>query len=88
MPYLVRRLLENGSNTSFVNRIVDASIDVSEIVADPLETTKKHGFTAHPKIAQPADLFVPERRNSAGLNLADRLTTRQLLGSKMLSSTA
>ena len=36
LPYLVRRLLENGANTSFVNRIIDESIDVTEIVADPI----------------------------------------------------
>ncbi|MDH3548856.1 MAG: proline dehydrogenase family protein, partial [Gammaproteobacteria bacterium] len=42
LPYLVRRLLENGSNTSFVNRIADESIDVMDIVADPLETAAAH----------------------------------------------
>ncbi len=79
LPYLVRRLLENGSNTSFVNRIVDESIPVEDIVADPIELTRKHGFTPHPRIAAPADLFAPERRNSAGVNLADRLVTQTLL---------
>ncbi|MDH3547262.1 MAG: proline dehydrogenase family protein, partial [Gammaproteobacteria bacterium] len=44
LPYLVRRLLENGSNTSFVNRIVDESIDVMDIVADPILVTREHDY--------------------------------------------
>jgi RHH-type proline utilization regulon transcriptional repressor/proline dehydrogenase/delta 1-pyrroline-5-carboxylate dehydrogenase len=48
LPYLVRRLLENGANTSFVNRIVDEAIEVSDIVADPLLTTREHDFAPHP----------------------------------------
>ncbi len=79
LPYLVRRLLENGANTSFVNRIVDESIDVKDIVADPLLETRENVFLPHPKIATPASLFEPGRRNSAGINLPDRLTSRALL---------
>ena len=79
LPYLVRRLLENGANTSFVNRIVDESIDVQDIVADPLLETRENVFLPHPKIATPASLFEPGRRNSAGINLPDRLTSRALL---------
>ena len=79
LPYLVRRLLENGANTSFVNRMVDESIDVQDIVADPLLVTRENDFLPHPKIVAPPDLFAPERRNSAGLNLANRLTSHALL---------
>ena len=79
LPYLVRRLLENGSNTSFVNRILDESIDVQEIVADPIVMTRAHDCLPHPKIPTPADLFLPERRNSAGINLADHNATMALL---------
>ncbi|MDX1516268.1 MAG: bifunctional proline dehydrogenase/L-glutamate gamma-semialdehyde dehydrogenase PutA [Woeseiaceae bacterium] len=79
LPYLVRRLLENGANTSFVNRIVDESIDVSDIVADPIELARDHDCKPHPKIVAPADLFAPHRRNSAGINLADRSVTSGLL---------
>jgi len=79
LPYLVRRLLENGANTSFVNRMVDESIDVQDIVADPLLATRESEFLPHPKIVAPSDLFAPERKNSAGINLPDRLTSRVLL---------
>ena len=71
LPYLVRRLLENGANTSFVNRIVDESVDVEDIVADPLEATRDRGFAPHPAIVSPGRLFGDERRNSAGFNLPD-----------------
>jgi RHH-type proline utilization regulon transcriptional repressor/proline dehydrogenase/delta 1-pyrroline-5-carboxylate dehydrogenase len=79
LPYLVRRLLENGSNTSFVNRIADESIDVMDIVADPLETGAAHDYAAHDRIPTPADIFQPERNNSKGVNLADRNVSSQLL---------
>ncbi len=79
LPYLVRRLLENGSNTSFVNKIADESIDVMDIVADPLELAAKHDYAAHDRIPAPADIFQPERDNSRGINLADRSVSRQLL---------
>ncbi len=80
LPYLVRRLLENGSNTSFVNRIVDESIDVQDIVADPIERAREHDCLPHPRIVRPADIFKPERSNSKGFNLADRNVSRKLLG--------
>jgi RHH-type proline utilization regulon transcriptional repressor/proline dehydrogenase/delta 1-pyrroline-5-carboxylate dehydrogenase len=79
LPYLVRRLLENGSNTSFVNKIVDESIDVEQITADPLEIAAQHDYLPHPQIPRPADLFQPERDNSHGFNLADRNVRRKLL---------
>ena len=79
LPYLVRRLLENGANTSFVNRIVDESIDVHDIVADPIEATREKDGSPHPAIVPPADLFGDERRNSAGINLPDGCITAGLL---------
>jgi len=79
LPYLVRRLLENGSNTSFVNKIVDESIKVEDIVADPLTTAKSHDYRPHPQIPMPLDIFQPERDNSHGFNLADRNVSRELL---------
>jgi len=80
LPYLVRRLLENGSNTSFVNRIVDEEVRVEDIVADPVQITARHDFKPHAQIPSPADLFKPERANSRGFNLADRNVSRELLG--------
>jgi len=79
LPYLVRRLLENGSNTSFVNKIVDESIAVESIVADPITMAREHDCLPHPRIPRPADIFAPERPNSKGLNLADRNVSRSLL---------
>jgi RHH-type proline utilization regulon transcriptional repressor/proline dehydrogenase/delta 1-pyrroline-5-carboxylate dehydrogenase len=71
LPYLVRRLLENGANTSFVNRIVDASLPAEEVVADPIAEVDALERVAHPRIPLPVNLFAPERANSAGFNFAD-----------------
>ena len=71
LAYLVRRLLENGANTSFVNRIVDERAPIDDIVADPIARLKQLPRKPHPKIPLPRDLFQPERRNSQGLDLAD-----------------
>ena len=79
LPYLVRRLLENGSNTSFVNKIADESIPVEDIVADPLATAAAHDYAAHDLIPRPVDIFQPERENSHGVNLANRIVSRKLL---------
>ncbi len=79
LPYLVRRLLENGSNTSFVNKIVDESIDVDDIIADPLKVAGSHDYLPHPRIPAPIDLFQPERHNSHGINLADGNVRGELL---------
>ena len=87
LPYLVRRLLENGANTSFVNRIVDEAIDVDEIVADPIGITRAHKFQPHPHIQPPGDLFGDERRNSKGINLPDRNVSRELLADMQTAST-
>ncbi len=71
LAYLVRRLLENGANTSFVNRIVDERAPIDEIVADPIARLAALPQKPHPRIPLPCDLFQPERRNSRGLDLAD-----------------
>src|SRR5712671_4215806 len=71
LAYLVRRLLENGANTSFVNRIVDERAPIDEIVADPIARLAALPQKPHPKIPLPRDLFQPERCNSQGLDLAD-----------------
>ena len=72
LPYLVRRLLENGANTSFVNRLLDAEAPLEAIVADPVAATLAlGGAVSHPQIQLPKFMFAPERKNSSGLNLAD-----------------
>jgi RHH-type proline utilization regulon transcriptional repressor/proline dehydrogenase/delta 1-pyrroline-5-carboxylate dehydrogenase len=72
LAYLVRRLLENGANTSFVNRIADASVSLSDLIADPVEAARAIVplGAPHPLISAPLALYGPERRNSAGLDLA------------------
>ncbi|MGB5211008.1 MAG: bifunctional proline dehydrogenase/L-glutamate gamma-semialdehyde dehydrogenase PutA [Gammaproteobacteria bacterium] len=71
LPYLVRRLLENGSNTSFVNRIVDEAAPIDAIVADPVDTVAALKSIRHPRIPRPADIFGAERKNSRGMLLDD-----------------
>ena len=80
LPYLVRRLLENGANSSFVNRITDEDIAIADLVRDPLEVVAGFETIAHPRIPLPVDLYRSqgyERNNSMGLNLAndDQLRT-------------
>jgi RHH-type proline utilization regulon transcriptional repressor/proline dehydrogenase/delta 1-pyrroline-5-carboxylate dehydrogenase len=78
LPYLVRRLLENGANTSFVNRIVDEKLPVQEVVADPVAEVERAGAGPHPRIPLPRALYGAERPNSAGFNLADGVEQRRL----------
>jgi RHH-type proline utilization regulon transcriptional repressor/proline dehydrogenase/delta 1-pyrroline-5-carboxylate dehydrogenase len=78
LPYLVRRLLENGANTSFVNRIVDEKTSIDDIVKDPVEEADGYESKAHPKIPLPRHLFGEERLNSSGANLADPLEWQPL----------
>ena len=70
LPYLVRRLLENGANSSFVNRIVDETVGIDALLIDPLAQVLRDGGRPHPAIPLPADLHGSARRNSAGLDLA------------------
>ena len=71
LPYLVRRLLENGANTSFVNRIVDLDTPIESLIADPAERWLSYTEKRHPGIRLPADLYGPERRNARGIDLSD-----------------
>jgi RHH-type proline utilization regulon transcriptional repressor/proline dehydrogenase/delta 1-pyrroline-5-carboxylate dehydrogenase len=71
LAYLVRRLLENGANSSFVNQIVDAKVSIDTLVADPFEAARKQQGAPHPGIALPRELFGLERRNSSGIDLTD-----------------
>src|SRR4029078_524573 len=73
LAYLVRRLLENGANSSFVNRIADEQVSIDELVRDPVSELEALQPKRNPKIALPRDVFGAERRNSAGLDLSDPL---------------
>jgi RHH-type proline utilization regulon transcriptional repressor/proline dehydrogenase/delta 1-pyrroline-5-carboxylate dehydrogenase len=70
LPYLVRRLLENGANTSFVHALLDESVPAEDVVVDPIVAVEKAGVGPHPKIPRPADIYGAERRNSAGFDLS------------------
>ena len=81
LPYLVRRLLENGANSSFVNRITDEAIPVDELVRDPVEAVAGFDPIPHPRIPLPVDLYRSQnehRDNSMGLNLANDDVLRDL----------
>ena len=69
LAYLVRRLLENGANTSFVNRLADDELPVADIIRDPVERARQTMPKAHPNVPLPLAMFAPQRRNSEGLAL-------------------
>jgi RHH-type proline utilization regulon transcriptional repressor/proline dehydrogenase/delta 1-pyrroline-5-carboxylate dehydrogenase len=74
LPYLVRRLLENGANSSFVNRIADESLPPEDLVADPVAQVDALDSKPHPRIPAPIDLYRSQgedRNNSMGANLAN-----------------
>ncbi len=72
LAYLVRRLLENGANSSFVNRIQDERLPIEEIIADPVAAVQGLAYVPHPRIPLPVDLYGRERRNAMGVDLAAR----------------
>jgi RHH-type proline utilization regulon transcriptional repressor/proline dehydrogenase/delta 1-pyrroline-5-carboxylate dehydrogenase len=78
LPYLVRRLLENGSNTSFVNRIVDESLPLEQVAEDPLDKVASTSPVPHPGIPLPVYLYGNERQNSRGVNLANEKSLSEL----------
>jgi RHH-type proline utilization regulon transcriptional repressor/proline dehydrogenase/delta 1-pyrroline-5-carboxylate dehydrogenase len=79
LAYLVRRLLENGANSSFVNRIADEQVSVDELVRDPVTEIEGLSPKRNPKIMLPRDVFGEERHNSAGLDLSDSLERQPVL---------
>jgi RHH-type proline utilization regulon transcriptional repressor/proline dehydrogenase/delta 1-pyrroline-5-carboxylate dehydrogenase len=84
LAYLVRRLLENGANTSFVNRIADPTIPLEALVEDPVATVERMARNEgavglpHPAIPLPAALYGEQRANSQGLDLANDDSLRLL----------
>lgn len=71
LAYLVRRLLENGANTSFVNQIWGDEAATIDLLKDPVEIVRGTGGLPHPMIRLSADMFQPERPNSTGIDLSD-----------------
>lgn len=78
LPYLVRRLLENGANSSFVNRIVDDKAPISELVEDPVSKSIHLLSKLNQNIPLPSDIFLPERKNARGMDFTDRTFLAQL----------
>jgi len=70
LAYLVRRLLENGANNSFVNRLVDKTLSIDSLIENPIEKLSSSAYKRHPNISVPAEIFL-DRKNSSGLNLSD-----------------
>uniref|UniRef100_UPI0025F0D11A trifunctional transcriptional regulator/proline dehydrogenase/L-glutamate gamma-semialdehyde dehydrogenase n=1 Tax=Sphingomonas sp. TaxID=28214 RepID=UPI0025F0D11A len=87
LAYLVRRLLENGANSSFVNRISDPAVPIAELIADPVDAVQAMTVigASHAQIALPSALF-PTRRNSQGLDLSDEASLAEL-GVALVTST-
>jgi RHH-type proline utilization regulon transcriptional repressor/proline dehydrogenase/delta 1-pyrroline-5-carboxylate dehydrogenase len=78
LAYLVRRLLENGANSSFVHQLADPDVTDAELLADPVTKIAAVGGTRHPSIPLPRDLF-GARRNSEGLDLQDATVLQGLV---------
>jgi len=89
LAYLVRRLLENGANSSFVNRIADENVPIDELVESPVEVASsiEPVGAQHPRIAAPRDLFGPARANSAGLDLSNEQRLGSLAAALLAGST-
>ncbi|MEK1893477.1 MAG: trifunctional transcriptional regulator/proline dehydrogenase/L-glutamate gamma-semialdehyde dehydrogenase [Rhizobium sp.] len=88
LAYLVRRLLENGANSSFVNRIADPNVSIDELVADPVDIVARMQVPGqkHDKIALPADLY-GQRRNSAGFDISNETSLQALTEALKMSAT-
>ncbi len=80
LAYLVRRLLENGANSSFVSVAADISVPIEEILRRPRSRIGGAGDARNKNIPLPRDLFAPERRNSAGIEFGERASLDALLG--------
>lgn len=79
LAYLVRRLLENGANSSFVAQASDYRVPVATLLQRPADSVAKPQKASHPKIPLPRDLFAPERRNSRGVEFGERAALDRLL---------
>jgi RHH-type transcriptional regulator, proline utilization regulon repressor / proline dehydrogenase / delta 1-pyrroline-5-carboxylate dehydrogenase len=78
LAYLVRRMLENGANSSFVHQITDAKVPLEQLVANPRSRLPRP-YTSNPRVPLPANIFA-DRRNSKGVNLADDAALEEIHG--------
>ncbi len=78
LAYLVRRLLENGANSSFVHQIVDDEVKPEDIARDPFEVVDRQGPASNPAIPAPRDIYGCRRRNARGWDLTDPVTVEAI----------
>lgn len=78
LPYLVRRMLENGANTSFVNRILDKQVNIVDLIQDPVGIVEAWRYKRNMKIPLPKNIFGSDRLNSQGIDLSDPLVIAQI----------
>lgn len=79
LAYLVRRLIENGANSSFVARAADPTIPVDSLLVDPFRAIREPGQARHRTLRLPGEIFAPERKNSRGVEFGDRKALANLL---------
>lgn len=77
LPYLVRRLLENGANSSFVHQLMNPDVDMANIIRHPVDLAAARGFSPNPDIPAPRDLFSGKRLSAAGLDLTQAIVAAQ-----------
>jgi RHH-type transcriptional regulator, proline utilization regulon repressor / proline dehydrogenase / delta 1-pyrroline-5-carboxylate dehydrogenase len=87
LAYLVRRLLENGANSSFVALAADDAVPAATLLRRPGEIIGTHGHARHPNIPLPRDLYQPQRRNSRGIEFGERTALTGLLAAIVTEST-
>ena len=78
LAYLVRRLLENGANSSFVSQIVDEKISIDQLIRSPFDTIAEQGIHLHATLPLPRDLYGKGRLNSQGFDLSNENVLQQL----------
>jgi RHH-type proline utilization regulon transcriptional repressor/proline dehydrogenase/delta 1-pyrroline-5-carboxylate dehydrogenase len=86
LAYLVRRLLENGANSSFVALAADDSVPVASLLRRPANIIRTAANAGHPNIPLPCDLYEPKRRNSRGIEFGDHAALEQLLAAARASN--
>ena len=79
LPYLMRRLLENGANTSFVNKLNNPKLKNKDILSDPIDTINNYEQISNPQIPLPPNIYLPERENSKGYDLDNEYTREKFM---------
>jgi RHH-type transcriptional regulator, proline utilization regulon repressor / proline dehydrogenase / delta 1-pyrroline-5-carboxylate dehydrogenase len=82
LPYLVRRLLENGANSSFVNQLLNPEIEIDEIVRDPISIAQEHKFVPNSVIPVPREMFGGSRQSALGMDLTQSIVAANMDGIK------